>query len=345
MNSLIYILISIIIIFIIILIVFIINIKKLLNNQKKYKEEYLEERKQQLDAQLQEENLKLANAQRARANFESDFNNWRKHIYTIQAEKEQDNERILAVMKDRQETLRESIEEQLSTQKERIDSLLNAHYTLEQQKFEKDLHYMEQLLRKDTEETFQKWYDENYAHLQELANEIKDYQEKRNIINQEILRQRAIDEQQDFYRICLSPTDIDDIQVLNSIRRNLHKHDGLDKLIYDFYISKPVQEMIKRVLEGRAPSGIYKITRLKTGEIYIGKSTDIKARWQQHAKSAFNCGTIAHSILHTTMEKDGIENFTFELLEELPKDKLTEREKYWINFYDSKKYGLNEREG
>jgi hypothetical protein len=29
----------------------------------------------------------------------------------------------------------------------------------------------------------------------------------------------------------------------------------------------------------------------------------------------------------------------------VPKEKLTEREKYWINFYNSKNYGLNEREG
>ena len=103
--------------------------------------------------------------------------------------------------------------------------------------------------------------------------------------------------------------------------------------------------MVKRVLEGGAPSGIYKITRLKTGEIYIGKSTDVKTRWIQHTKTAFGCGTIAHSILHTTMARDGIDQFTFELLEEVPKDKLTEREKYYISFYDSKKYGLNEREG
>ena len=103
--------------------------------------------------------------------------------------------------------------------------------------------------------------------------------------------------------------------------------------------------MTKRILQGRAPSGIYKITRLKTGEVYIGKSTDIKSRWQQHCKSCYHCGTISHSTLHDTMQKDGIWNFTFELLEEVPKDKLTEREKYWINFYDSKNYGLNQREG
>jgi group I intron endonuclease len=130
-----------------------------------------------------------------------------------------------------------------------------------------------------------------------------------------------------------------------SIREKLISRENLDKLIYDVYISKPVMEMVKRILAGGAPSGIYKITRLKTGEIYIGKSTDVKKRWTEHCKTAFGVGSIAHSILHTTMKKDGIENFTFELLEEVPKDKLTEREKYWINFYDSKKYGMNEREG
>lgn len=104
-------------------------------------------------------------------------------------------------------------------------------------------------------------------------------------------------------------------------------------------------EMIKRILAGESPSGIYKITRLKTGEIYIGKSTDVKKRWTEHCKTAFGVGSIAHSVLHTTMKKDGIENFTFELLEEVPKDKLTEREKYWITFYDSKNYGMNMREG
>ena len=103
--------------------------------------------------------------------------------------------------------------------------------------------------------------------------------------------------------------------------------------------------MIKRVLSGTAPSGIYKITRLKTGEAFVGKAVDLRARWGQHLKTVFGVGTIAHSMLHTTMEKDGVDNFTFEMIEEVPKDKLTEREKYWIEFYGSKQYGLNERLG
>ena len=116
-------------------------------------------------------------------------------------------------------------------------------------------------------------------------------------------------------------------------------------MLYDTYCAKPVLEMTRRVLNGEQPSGIYKITREKTGEIYIGKSTNVRDRWVQHAKSAYHCGTISHSRLHTIMEEDGIENFTFELLEKVSKDKLTEREKYWTEFYDTKKFGLNERVG
>ena len=181
--------------------------------------------------------------------------------------------------------------------------------------------------------------------LDELTATIDDYKARRDVINQEILRARAIEERQDFYRVQLQPESIRDIQILEEIKPKLSKFDSFDKLVYDIYVKKPVDEMVKRVLGGRAPSGIYKITRLKTGEIYIGKSTDVKSRWQQHVKSAFHCGTISHSILHTTMEKDGIENFTWELLEEVPKDKLGDRERYWIDFYDSKNYGLNEKAG
>ena len=178
-----------------------------------------------------------------------------------------------------------------------------------------------------------------------IQNNLNDYQKKQEVIGKEILRQRMLKEQTNFYRICLSQEQKDDIEILKSIIPKLNKHSNIDKLIYEVYCSKEAQAMIKRVLNNEQPSGIYKITRLKTGEIYIGKSTNIKERWLQHIKTACGCGTIAHSILHTTMEKDGIDNFTFELLEKVEKSKLSEREKYWINFYKAKDYGLNEKNG
>lgn len=181
--------------------------------------------------------------------------------------------------------------------------------------------------------------------IQTLSVEIEAYSAKQAAISEAIMRQRAVEEQQDFYRVCLSDEALSDITELQIVRQKLKKPEILDKIIYDTYVAKPVLEMIKRVLQNSTCSGIYKITCQKTKEIYIGKSTDIKNRWQQHCKTAFNCGTIASSILHRKMQQYGIENFTFELLESVPKDQLSEREKFYINFYKSKEVGLNERNG
>ena len=186
---------------------------------------------------------------------------------------------------------------------------------------------------------------EKRQEIEAIQRELEEWRKKRQAINEEIMRRKEVEDGKDFYRVVLAPEAVEDILLLMNLRHKLHNHDKLDELIYDVYYSKPVMEMTKRVLHGGEPSGIYKITRLKTGEIYIGKSTNIKKRWSEHCKTALGVGTIAHSILHTTMEKDGIDDFTFELLEEVPKEKLTEREKYWITFYDSKSYGLNERNG
>ena len=183
------------------------------------------------------------------------------------------------------------------------------------------------------------------AQIDVLTQEINEYGAKQAAINEAIMRQRALEEQQDFYRVCLGPEAASDVEILNAARRNLKKPEIIDKTIYDNYIAKPVLEMLKRVLQNTTYSGIYKITCIKTGEIYIGKSTDVKSRWQQHCKSAFNCGTIAHSLLHTKMKQHGIENFTFELVEQVPKEQLSEREKFYINFYQTKETGLNERNG
>lgn len=183
------------------------------------------------------------------------------------------------------------------------------------------------------------------AQIEILTKEIAEYSAKQVAINEAILRQRALEEQQDFYRVCLGPEAANDVEILKAARQNLKKPEIIDKIIYDNYIAKPVLEMIKRVLQNTTCSGIYKITCIKTGEIYIGKSVDIKSRWQQHCKSAFNCGTIAHSLLHTKMKQYGIENFTFELVEQVPKEQLSEREKFYIDFYKTKETGLNERNG
>ena len=199
--------------------------------------------------------------------------------------------------------------------------------------------------RKQAEAEFECLRKEKQNEIDALVSQLQSFQAKQEAINQEILRRRELEEKTDFYRVCLSDEAITDITELQIVKQKLKKPEILDKIIYDTYVAKPVLEMIKRVLQNATCSGIYKITCQETKEIYIGKSTDIKNRWQQHCKTAFNCGTIASSLLHRKMQKYGIENFTFELLEAVPKDKLSEREAFYINFYKTKETGLNERNG
>ena len=201
-------------------------------------------------------------------------------------------------------------------------------------------------------ENFQEWNQElrglreqmeaNYIKLKE---EIDDFQEKRNVINQEILRSRAMEEEEDFYKLQLDSDSKHDLEIFSTIISKIIKIDTLNKLIYDNYINKSVKELTKRVLEGKNPIGIYKVTNIMTKEIYIGKSTNVADRWKNHIKAACGLSGVADSQFQRALKKYGIENFTWELLEETTKDKLNEREKYWISFYDTMNYGYNQRLG
>ena len=73
--------------------------------------------------------------------------------------------------------------------------------------------------------------------------------------------------------------------------------------------------------------GIYKIQNLINGKIYIGQSVHIQARFNQHKNEAKNGNTRP---LYNAIRKYGIENFSFEIIEECSKEMLNEREIYWI---------------
>lgn len=88
-------------------------------------------------------------------------------------------------------------------------------------------------------------------------------------------------------------------------------------------------------------TGIYKITNLINNKIYIGQSTNIQKRWEDHKFYSSKYQTA----IQQAFKKYGISNFSFEVLEECPKEKLDEREIYWIKFYDSYNNGYNLTKG
>lgn len=73
--------------------------------------------------------------------------------------------------------------------------------------------------------------------------------------------------------------------------------------------------------------GIYKITNLINGKIYVGQAQDIEMRWEQHINSAKRG---ERQVIYHAMRKYGIDNFAFEVLEQCSLDKLEEREIHYI---------------
>ena len=87
--------------------------------------------------------------------------------------------------------------------------------------------------------------------------------------------------------------------------------------------------------------GIYKIENLINGNKYIGQSQNINQRWRSHRAYAETKDTP----LYKAIRKYGIENFSFEILEECKIEELNDKEVYWINFYDSYRNGYNQTIG
>ena len=93
-------------------------------------------------------------------------------------------------------------------------------------------------------------------------------------------------------------------------------------------------------------TGIYKITNLITNMSYIGQSTNIQKRWKDEKHRAFIEDDNSYNYpLSKAFRKYGIENFTFEILEECSQEQLNEREKYWIKEFNTFYNGYNQTLG
>ena len=94
--------------------------------------------------------------------------------------------------------------------------------------------------------------------------------------------------------------------------------------------------------------GIYKIENLINGKVYIGQSRNIEKRWTAHRTRPFNQNAKQYdSPLYRSIRKYGLENFSFVVLEQTSIEDLDDREKYWIEHYDShnKENGYNLTDG
>lgn len=92
--------------------------------------------------------------------------------------------------------------------------------------------------------------------------------------------------------------------------------------------------------------GIYKIENQVNGHIYIGQSVNIQKRWNAHRECAFRETSHSYNYpLSRAFRKYGIENFSFEIQEECERTQLDDRERYYIQKFDSFFHGYNQTMG
>ena len=92
--------------------------------------------------------------------------------------------------------------------------------------------------------------------------------------------------------------------------------------------------------------GIYKITNKINNKCYIGCSKNIEHRWVAHkSESILEHNPQYNYSIHKAFRKYGLDNFQFEIIELVNENNLYEREKYWINYYNSYNSGYNETLG
>ena len=63
--------------------------------------------------------------------------------------------------------------------------------------------------------------------------------------------------------------------------------------------------------------------------------------WKQHIKRGVGAETPTRNKLYPAMLEIGVENFTFEIIEECERSKLNEREDYWQEYFHAKDFGYS----
>lgn len=179
-----------------------------------------------------------------------------------------------------------------------------------------------------------------------LENDFKKAKNIQKEIIQQYKRDEEIKHNKDFYKICLNTEEIEDVEKLRITAKELHNPIVLYKLIYKEYYEKPFNEMIGRVIQGRGNTGIYKITNLKNGKVYIGQTKQtFKNRWLTHLKRGLKAESGGGSKLYEAMWEEGIENFSWEIISECDVTELNEKEKEYISFFEADTWGYNSNKG
>ena len=272
-----------------------------------------------------------------------------------------------------QKATSKSLQEDISKKQAQQEAITASLALIEQQAqvaaeaiYEKNFTLMESTLEKSAEAMGEKYREEQESYQVEYLNTLKDLaqgfadevaEKKVEIANAEstlldlrakvwaavMADKRALEMQEaiNYYKLNLPKTDIEEIAKLRTVLPYLKDKEPLNKVIWKVYYEKPYTDMVGRVIGSEVRTGIYKITNLSNQMCYVGQAVDLASRWKQHIKRGLGAETPTRNKLYPAMEEFGVENFSFEVVEECDRSQLDEREDYWQEYFKAKEFGYS----
>lgn len=306
---------------------------------------------------IYEQNDNLAKDQICLKNIITQLNEQKQNLITEIKVQEQQRAGLEAQMT----IINRSIEELTSSQKEAIRAAFESYcdtldfqYTIKEREFDEDIANLDKLYDRHQESFLQQMS----RNEQELNRKREECERDLDIIRSELakikssraaaieaqLREQEIKDQATFYMLQLNEADRRDVAYLKSIEFNLREARPLRMLIWTTFYRDKLNDLAARV-GAIGACGIYKLTHIESGISYIGQAKDIKTRWSDHVKCALGIDTPVTSQLYAFMREKGVDTFTFEILEQCPAGELNEKEKFYIDLYQTYEYGLNGNKG
>ena len=218
-------------------------------------------------------------------------------------------------------------------------SLENAsnYYTTQTEQYQND--YKEMMA--DCALSISNLINQKKIELEQLDLAIKEQSEKVNASVEASKRAEEIRSQSDFYKLTIPKEDLDEIKELREVEKHLRNPEPLNKVIWKCYYEKPTTDLIGRIIGSGTHTGIYKITNLTNQMCYVGQAANLAERWKQHIKRGLGADPVTKNKLYPAMKAIGVENFSFEVIEECERSKLDEREDYWQDFFKAKEFGYS----
>lgn len=261
----------------------------------------------------------------------------------------------LAGLNSRRDEVMTSIAQLEKQAQEAGQKMFEQNYQLAETNFE----HSAEVLSKKFQEHQKQAENEYLKTMQEMSSDIAvklaEYREELSVLEGAIADKQAIvnaavaankraaemENSKEFYRLNLSEEDKNEIEKLRTVLPYLRDSEPLNKVIWKVYYEKPYTDLIGRVVGTGVHTGIYKITNIENQMCYIGQAANIADRWKQHIKRGIGAETPTRNKLYPAMASFGVENFTFEIVEECDRNMLNDREDYWQEYFHAKDFGYS----